>query len=45
MFEAVRGDRLEALIRAMFTTGLRLGEALALHWSDVDLDAGLPHGP
>lgn len=25
----------------MLGTGLRCGEALALHWSDVDLDAGL----
>ena len=25
----------------MLATGLRRGEALALHWSDVDLDAGL----
>jgi integrase len=25
----------------MLATGLRRGEALALHWSDLDLDAGL----
>jgi integrase len=38
LLEAVRGDRLEALFRLMLATGLRRGEALALHWSDVDLD-------
>jgi integrase len=41
LLEAVRGDRLESLFRLMLATGLRRGEALALHWSDVDLDAGL----
>jgi integrase len=37
---AVADDRLAALYRVMVTTGLRRGEALALHWSAVDLDAG-----
>ena len=41
LLEAMRGDRLETLFRLMLATGLRRGEALALHWSDVDLDAGL----
>ncbi len=41
LLEAIRGDRLESLFRVMLATGLRRGEALALHWSDVDLDAGL----
>ena len=41
LLEAIKGDRLEALFRLMLATGLRRGEALALHWSDVDLDAGL----
>ncbi len=36
---ALRGDRLEPLYRLMLATGLRRGEALALHWRDVDLDA------
>src|SRR4051794_32301379 len=37
LLDAIRGDRLEALFRLMLATGLRRGEALALHWSDVDL--------
>ncbi|MCU1668491.1 MAG: integrase family protein [Blastococcus sp.] len=40
LLEAIRGDRLEALFRLMLATGLRRGEALGLHWSDVDLDGG-----
>jgi integrase len=40
LLEAARGDRLEPLIVLMLGTGLRRGEALALHWSDVDLAAG-----
>lgn len=35
---AIDGDRLEALFRLMLATGLRRGEALGLHWADVDLD-------
>src|SRR3954453_8233214 len=41
LLEAIRGDRLEALYRLMLATGLRRGEALALHWRDVDLDAAV----
>ena len=41
LLEAIRGDRLETLLRLMLATGPRRGGALALHWSDVDLDAGL----
>ncbi|WP_436695679.1 site-specific integrase [Geodermatophilus sp. CPCC 205506] len=41
LLEAIQGDRLESLYRVMLATGLRRGEALDLHWSDVDLDAGL----
>ncbi len=40
LVEALRGDRHEALFRLLLATGLRRGEALALHWSDVDLDGG-----
>ena len=34
------GDKFEALYVLSLTTGLRMGEALGLRWSDVDLDAG-----
>lgn len=34
---AVRGD-LPELTRFMLATGCRIGEALAVHWEDVDLD-------
>ena len=40
LFEAVRGDRLEALYVLAVTTGLRQGELLGLKWEDVNLDAG-----
>jgi integrase len=35
--EVVQGDRLEALYVLAMTTGMRLGELLALRWSDVEL--------
>jgi integrase len=37
---AARGNRFEALYVLSLTTGLRMGEALGLRWSDIDLDAG-----
>jgi integrase len=37
---AVSGDSLDALVTLVLASGLRQGEALALRWSDVDLDAG-----
>ena len=37
--DAVRGDRLEALYSTALAVGLRQGEALALRWQDVDLEA------
>jgi len=37
LLEAVRGDRLEPLFRVLLATGVRRGEALALHWADADL--------
>jgi integrase len=40
LLEAANGDRLHPLIVLMLGTGLRRGEALALHWRDVDLTAG-----
>jgi integrase len=36
---ATGGDRFEALYVLSLTTGLRMGEALGLRWSYVDLDA------
>lgn len=40
LLATVRGQRAEALVTVALTLGLRKGEALALKWSDVDLDAG-----
>ena len=37
LFKAATGDRLEALAVLLATSGLRIGEALALTWADVDL--------
>jgi len=37
---AATGHRLQALFWTLATTGLRLSEALALRWSDLDLRAG-----
>jgi integrase len=41
ILSAVAQDRLQALFVTMLHTGLRRGEALGLHWSDVDLDRRL----
>jgi integrase len=38
--EVIQGDRLEALLTVAVSLGLRQGEALALRWQDVDLEAG-----
>ncbi len=40
LLDSVRGDRLEALYSVALAVGLRLGEALGLHWEDVDLEVG-----
>jgi len=37
LLDAARGDRFEALYVLAVTTGMRLGELLALNWRDVDL--------
>lgn len=37
---AARGHTYELLLTVFLTTGLRVGEALALRWEDIDLDAG-----
>jgi integrase len=36
---AVEGDRMAPAYRLLASTGMRRGEALGLHWSNVDLDA------
>lgn len=43
LLEAARGDRLEALYVLALSTGMRMGELLALKWEDVDLERGLLH--
>ena len=40
LFEASRDNRLRTLLVVIALLGLRRSEALALHWSDVDLGAG-----
>ncbi len=40
LLDAARSDRLGALYTVALAVGLRKGEALALRWSLVDLDAG-----
>ena len=40
LLEAARGDRFECLYALSLTCGLRMGEALGLRWSDIDLEAG-----
>jgi integrase len=39
-FDAIRGDRLEALFVVAIREGLRQGEILALRWQDIDLERG-----
>ena len=40
ILDAVAGHRLEGLVTIAMTVGLRQGEALGLHWDDVDLERG-----
>ena len=40
LFEAARGNRLEALYVLAATTWLRQGELLGLKWDDIDLEVG-----
>lgn len=41
LLEALAGERLEPLFRFLLGTGLRRGEALALRWADVELEAAV----
>jgi len=41
--EATESDRLGVMWQLMATSGLRRGEACALRWRDIDLDAGTLH--
>ena len=40
ILHAVHGDRLASVVTFALATGVRQGEALALRWQDVQLDAG-----
>lgn len=40
LLKAVEGTRAHALVTVLLYTGLRIGEALGLMWSDVDFDEG-----
>ena len=40
LMEAAKGDRFECLYILSLMCGLRMGEALGLKWSDIDLEAG-----
>src|SRR5260370_40980799 len=41
LLAVARGSRLDALLLVALTTGMRRGELVALHWSDVDLEKGV----
>ena len=41
LLAAAKCDRFECLYVLSLTCGLRMGEALGLKWSDIDLDAGI----
>src|ERR687889_1610487 len=40
LLKAAQDDRFDCLYALSLTCGLRMGEALGLKWSDIDLDAG-----
>lgn len=40
LLDAAKGHPLEALVTVALSLGLRKGEALALRWSNIDMDAG-----
>ena len=41
LLAAAEGSRYAPLFALLVNSGLRRGEALAVHWSDIDLDAKL----
>jgi len=41
LFAAAEGERIGALVRFAFWSGLRRGEALALKWTDLDIERGV----
>jgi len=43
LLDASKDDRLHPLWRVLVTLGLRPGEALGLHWDDVDFEHGVVH--
>jgi len=43
LIAAAADTRIDLLVRLLAYTGLRLGEALGLRWSDVELEAGVLH--
>ena len=43
LLEAAKGSRLDCLLTVALTTGMRLGELLALRWDDIDMDTSILH--
>jgi integrase len=43
LLDCLAGDELGPLYEVVASSGLRRGEALGLHWSDVELDVGVVH--
>jgi integrase len=41
VLDALRGHRIEPMVLLLATTAVRIGEALALRWIDLDLDQRL----
>src|SRR5690242_17890002 len=38
LLDAIKGDRLEAIVTVALAVGLRRGEILGLQWKDIDLE-------
>ena len=43
LMREAEGTRIGTLVKLLVYTGMRLGEALGLRWTDVDFDGGLLH--